>query len=202
MMQSHLSRNRRWPKKAIMATPALISADGSSTARPFVEHDLFRTLVENVTDTIFLIDLDSEECIGKIGIPDSVLLKRRQLTPREMRTLEMHTTLGEHLLSRFPFLSNLAHDVVAYHHEHWDGSGYPWGLSESEIPLVARIFAVADAFDSLTHDRPYRAASSAFEAIDEIEHCAGTYFDPVIVEAFLPIARRLAEKTKCIHSYT
>jgi PAS domain S-box-containing protein/putative nucleotidyltransferase with HDIG domain len=373
-MQLHLSRESTLDDKGPMATPAAISADGSTTGQHFVDCDLFRTLVENVTDTIFLIDLDSEECIyvspsvntllgldsqaligrpltdfvhpddraevversarrrrgkalrttvtrmshrdgrwvwvqstaspvlslegrsatvftvtnaaervlaetglraarlrlrhvldqinqpqerfddpdgsyeltvetlaaalelrddetgqhtrrvadlalalaraveptlandrelrygfllhdiGKIGIPDSILRKRGRLTPHEIRTLEMHTILGEHLLSRFPFPSDLAHDVVAYHHERWDGTGYPWGLSESEIPLVARIFAVADAFDAMTSDRPYREATTTFEAIDEIERCAGTHFDPVVVEAFLPIARQLTEQ--------
>jgi PAS domain S-box-containing protein len=132
--------------------------------------------------------------IGKIGIPDSVLLKRGELTDRERRTLEMHTTLGEHLLSRFPFLSDLAHDVVAYHHERWDGSGYPWGLSEDDIPLAARIFAVVDAFDAMVTDRPYRDALTPQKAINELKRNAGTQFDPEIVDAFLPIARRVVER--------
>jgi ribonuclease P protein subunit RPR2 len=130
--------------------------------------------------------------IGKIGIPDSILLKKGRLNSVETRALEMHTTLGEHLLARFPFLSDLAHDVVAYHHERWDGTGYPWGLGETDIPLAARIFAVADAFDAMTNNRPYREALTVLEAMSEIERCAGTHFDPVIVEAFLPIARQLA----------
>jgi PAS domain S-box-containing protein len=134
--------------------------------------------------------------IGKIGIPDAILLKKGQLTSREIRTLEMHTTLGEHLLSRFPFLSDLAHDVVAYHHERWDGSGYPWGVSGEEIPVAARIFSVVDAFDAMISNRPYRDAISAEQAIDEIERCSGTQFDPVVVAAFLPIARQLADQDR------
>jgi PAS domain S-box-containing protein len=133
--------------------------------------------------------------IGKIGIPDSILLKRSELTPRELRTVQMHTTLGEHLLSFIPFVSDLAHDVVAYHHERWDGSGYPWGLSGEEIPLVARIFAVVDTFDAITSDRPYRQARSISVAIQEIQTRAGTHFDPAIVEAFLPIAFGFVETT-------
>jgi PAS domain S-box-containing protein len=129
--------------------------------------------------------------IGKIGIPDAILLKKGPLTVREMRILEMHTTLGEHLLSRFPFLSEVAHDVVAYHHERWNGSGYPWGLTADEIPIAARIFAVVDAYDAMTSDRPYREAMSSTQAIAEIELCAGTQFDPDVVAAFVPIARQL-----------
>jgi HD-GYP domain-containing protein (c-di-GMP phosphodiesterase class II) len=108
--------------------------------------------------------------------------------------LEMHTTLGENLLSRFPFLSDLAHDVVAYHHERWDGSGYPWGVSGEEIPVAARIFAVVDAYDAMISNRPYRDAMTAAEAIREIERCAGTHFDPVMVAAFLPIAHDLVRR--------
>ena len=133
--------------------------------------------------------------IGKIGIPDAILLKKGRLTAGEIRTLEMHTTLGEHLLARLPFLSDLAHEVVAYHHERWDGTGYPWGLSGEEIPLVARIFAVVDAFDAMTSNRPYRDAMTARGAIAEIERSAGTHFDPDVVDAFLPIARQLANQS-------
>jgi PAS domain S-box-containing protein len=129
--------------------------------------------------------------IGKIGIPDTILLKPSQLSPRELRTLQMHTTLGEHLLSFIPFLSQVANDVVAYHHERWDGSGYPWGLKGEDIPLAARIFAVVDAFDAITNDRVYRRARSIRSAITEIRKDAGTHFDPTVVEAFLPIAGQL-----------
>ena len=133
--------------------------------------------------------------IGKIGVPDAILLKPGRLTDRELRTLQMHTTLGEHLLSFIPFLSDLAHDVVAYHHERWDGAGYPWGLRGPAIPLAARIFAVADAFDALTNDRPYRRAQSVDAAIAEIQGAAGSQFDPAIVAAFVPLARRLDAAT-------
>jgi PAS domain S-box-containing protein len=129
--------------------------------------------------------------IGKIGIPDAILLKRGPLTDREIRILQMHTTLGEHLLSFVPCLSDLAHDVVAYHHEHWDGAGYPWGLSGNAIPLAARIFAVADAFDAITNDRPYRRARSITVAIDEIREGSGSQFDPTVVAAFVGIACEL-----------
>jgi HD-GYP domain-containing protein (c-di-GMP phosphodiesterase class II) len=134
--------------------------------------------------------------IGKIGIPDTILLKREELTTRERRTLQMHTTLGEHLISYIPFLSNLVHDVVAFHHEHFDGQGYPWGLSGEEIPLVARIFAVVDAFDAMTSNRPYRKALGIPAALEELERCAGTQFDPGIVAAFLQLGQRVGGWTR------
>jgi PAS domain S-box-containing protein len=131
--------------------------------------------------------------IGKIGIPDAILRKPNRLTGRELRTLQMHPTLGEHLLSFIPFLSDLVHDVVAYHHERWDGNGYPWGLRHEETPLAARIFAVVDAFDAITHDRPYRRARPTADAITEIQRGAGTQFDAAVVAAFLPMAQRFEE---------
>jgi PAS domain S-box-containing protein len=128
--------------------------------------------------------------IGKIGIADSILLKRGRLEPGELRSIQMHTTLGEHLLSYIPLLSDVARDVVAYHHERWDGTGYPWGMRGEEIPLAARIFAVADAFDAMTTDRPYRRARPVAEAIREIQEGSGTQFDPAVVAAFMQLADR------------
>jgi HD domain-containing protein/IclR-like helix-turn-helix domain-containing protein len=123
--------------------------------------------------------------IGKIGIPDSILRKPGPLAPSEIETLRRHTILGERLLATTRSLPKVVHDVVAYHHEHWDGGGYPYGLRGEEIPLAARIFAVADAFDALTHDRPYRKAVGFPDAMAEIRACSGTQFDPGIVDTFL-----------------
>ncbi|HZQ64897.1 MAG TPA: HD domain-containing phosphohydrolase [Gaiellaceae bacterium] len=127
--------------------------------------------------------------VGKIGIPDAILLKPGRLTERERSTMQMHTTLGERLISQVPFLSDVVHDVVAFHHERWDGTGYPCGLSGEEIPLAARIFAVVDAFDAITNDRPYRKARAVEDALAELERSAGTHFDPAIVEVFVRILR-------------
>ncbi len=128
--------------------------------------------------------------IGKIGIPDAILLKPMQLTPAEKRQMEFHTTLGEQLISGVPHLQGVAREVIAFHHERWDGTGYPWGLAGEKIPLAARIFAVADAFDAISNDRPYQRASSVDTALEKIAANAGTQFDPGIVAPFIPLVRR------------
>jgi HD-GYP domain-containing protein (c-di-GMP phosphodiesterase class II) len=130
--------------------------------------------------------------IGKIGIPDGILLKPASLSPDETRIMQTHTVLGEHLIHSVPHLQGLARDVIVYHHERWDGGGYPWGLAGLNIPLPARIFSVADAYDALTCDRPYRRAVSQDDALAEIQRVSGTQFDPAVVEALCFIAPTLS----------
>jgi putative two-component system response regulator len=127
--------------------------------------------------------------IGKIGIPDSVLLKEGRLKPAERTLIETHTTIGAEILSgsRFPLLQ-LAEEIALSHHERWDGTGYPRRLAGADIPLAGRIVAVADVFDALTHDRPYKRAWTVRETLTEIESCSGTQFDPSIVEALMRVA--------------
>jgi ribonuclease P protein subunit RPR2 len=127
--------------------------------------------------------------IGKIGIPDAILLKPMQLTPAEKRQMEFHTTLGEQLISGVPHLQGVAREVIAFHHERWDGTGYPWGLAGESIPLAARIFSVSDAFDAISNDRPYQRASSVDAALEKIAANGGTQFDPSIIEAFVPLVQ-------------
>jgi len=124
--------------------------------------------------------------VGKIHIPDQVLGKRGALKFDEWRTMRLHPELGVELISRVSCLSP-ALEVVRHHHERWDGTGYPDGLEGEGIPLVARIFAVCDAFDAMTTARPYRAARSYEEALTELRTCAGTHFDPEVVAAFAQI---------------
>jgi PAS domain S-box-containing protein len=126
--------------------------------------------------------------IGKLAIPDSVLLKPGRLSEEEQELMQTHTTLGARLLfgSRSPTLQ-LAGTVAESHHERWDGHGYPLGLIGSDIPLVGRIVAVADVFDALTHERPYKPAWPVEQAVALIRSAAGTQFDPRVVEAFLEI---------------
>jgi cyclic di-GMP phosphodiesterase len=129
--------------------------------------------------------------VGKIGIPDQILQKQGLLTSSERRLLETHTVLGEQLLSGVVLLKGEGLHVVRHHHERWDGKGYPDALGESEIPLGARVFAVADALDAMTSDRPYRPAGSWDAAAAEILQESGRQFDPGVVEAFRESETRL-----------
>jgi len=129
--------------------------------------------------------------IGKIGIPDKILQKKGSLSTSERRLLETHTVLGEQLLSGVALLHGQGLEIVRHHHERWDGSGYPDGVGETEIPLGARVFAVADALDAMTSDRPYRAAGTWAHAAAEIITESGHQFDPQVVEVFRDRNQRL-----------
>lgn len=122
--------------------------------------------------------------IGKIGVPESILLKPGDLDPAEMTQMRHHPLIGANILKPVAFPWEIA-PVVRHHHECWDGSGYPAGLEGEEIPLLARILSVADSYEAMTADRPYRAGRTADEAMDELRACAGVQFDPVIVETFI-----------------
>ena len=126
--------------------------------------------------------------VGKLAIPDRILLKPGKLTVEEYEVMKTHTELGARLLSSgsSPVLQ-MAALIAATHHERWDGKGYPQGLSGESIPLVGRIVAVADVFDALIHDRPYKKAWPFEDALAEIERSAGTQFDPRVVKAFLKL---------------
>jgi len=122
--------------------------------------------------------------IGKMAIPDAILRKPGKLTPDEVAIMREHCYRGYQMLRKIPFLTE-ASDIVYSHQEKYDGTGYPRGLKQDEIPLGARIFSIADTLDAITSDRPYRAAQSLDAARAEIKRCSGTQFDPEIVEVFL-----------------
>lgn len=122
--------------------------------------------------------------IGKIGIPDSVLMKQDALTSDERRIMETHPVVAYEMLSGIPFLEQ-AINIPYCHHERWDGTGYPRGLAEKDIPFEARLFTVADVYDALTSDRPYRKSWEAGKALEYIESQKGKLFDPDIVITFL-----------------
>jgi response regulator RpfG family c-di-GMP phosphodiesterase/signal transduction histidine kinase len=122
--------------------------------------------------------------IGKLGIPDRILFKESSLDEQEWKIMKRHPELGESLLGKFSYYRDIGAIILA-HQECYNGTGYPRGLREEEIPLIARIVAVADAYHAMTTDRPYRKALSAQHALDEIIRNSGTQFDPRVVEAFL-----------------
>jgi HD-GYP domain-containing protein (c-di-GMP phosphodiesterase class II) len=124
--------------------------------------------------------------IGKVGVPEELLCKPGPLTRAERRELQRHPRTGAAIVWRAASL-RAAVPGVLFHHERWDSGGYPSGRAGSEIPAEARVLAVADAFDAMTSDRPYRAAILAADALEEIERCAGSQFDPEVALAFLEV---------------
>ena len=133
--------------------------------------------------------------IGKIAIPDGILYKKDALTPEERALMRTHPVVGWEILAGIPFLEE-ARKVVRHHHERWDGSGYPDRLKGEDIPLSARVFAVADALDAITTDRPYRAARSFAAARTAIARGSGTQFDPRVVEALESITDARLEQLR------
>ncbi|MGI6705536.1 MAG: HD-GYP domain-containing protein [Clostridia bacterium] len=122
--------------------------------------------------------------LGKIGIEDKILLKKSKLTEEEFEKIKKHPEIAYRLLKKLkPYKEGV--NYVLYHHERMDGKGYPCGISDKAIPLGARILAVADSYDAMTTDRPYRRALSKAEAIEELRRNAGTQFDPTVVDIFI-----------------
>lgn len=131
--------------------------------------------------------------IGKVGVPDAILYKPARLTEKERQLMAQHPLIGAEIVRDIEFLGD-ATDVVRFHHERWDGTGYPEGLAGEEIPLPARVFAVADVLDALTSDRPYRPASTLAVARDHIVAGSGGHFDPDVVAAFETIPDAVFER--------
>jgi putative nucleotidyltransferase with HDIG domain len=131
--------------------------------------------------------------IGKVGVPDEVFNKAGKLEAEAWELIKSHpklsATIAGHVVSLIACLP-----AILYHHERWDGDGYPDGLEGEAIPIEARILALADAFDAMTSSRPYRSKLSYKKVLQELKHCAGTQFDPKLVEAFLPIALSTASE--------
>ena len=140
-------------------------------------------------DTVRLVRLAAPlHDLGKIGIPDRILLAPRKLTEEEFDDMKKHTTIGSQILmGSTSTLLQLAEKIAMTHHEKWDGNGY-FHMVRNEIPLASRIVAVCDVFDALTHERPYKSAWPVDMAVDEINKCRGTHFDPAVVDAFSLLA--------------
>lgn len=154
-------------------------------------------------DTCFMVELAARlHDIGKIGVPDAILLKPDKLNDAERQIMRTHTTVGAELLSKsnIPHMQ-MAEEIARYHHEWWDGSGYPGNLSGSAIPLASRITALADVFDALTHERPYKKAWPIDAALDEIARLKGRQFDPQLNDLFVVLIGRLRHDHIDIDSY-
>lgn len=122
--------------------------------------------------------------IGKIGIPDRILLKPGPLTPQEFTEMQHHSEIGQQITNSAPLLEPIA-DLILKHHEWWNGGGYPLGLKEEEIPLECRVLSIVDAYDAMTHDRPYRKAMPCEAAMAELKRGEGSQFDPDLVNLFI-----------------
>jgi len=146
-------------------------------------------LSSNTLDDLAI--LASLHDIGKIGIPDSILEKPGPLTKDEWKVMKAHAEIGARIVSGSPELDHISESILA-HHEKWDGTGYPNGVAGEDIPLISRILAIVDAYDAMTSDRAYRKAMSSEEALAEIRRCAGTQFDPGLVEIFLEMMEEMA----------
>lgn len=153
--------------------------------------------------TCFMIDLAARlHDIGKIGIPDGILLKPEKLNPAERQIMQTHTTVGAELLAKsdVPHMQ-MAEEIARFHHEWWNGSGYPFGIGGTAIPMVARMTALADVFDALTHRRPYKEAWPVARALDEIQRLRGEQFDPQLTDLFLALIPRLQKEVGDLDEY-
>jgi len=137
--------------------------------------------------------------IGKIGIPDSILFKTYILTPSEWGKMREHSRIGYRMAKNIPDFAPIAQEIL-YHHEHWDGNGYPDGLKGEKIPLLSRIISIIDAYDVMQSHRTYKGVVSKTEALKEIKRCAGTQFDPQLVEIFLKIIKNKASRERKEHN--
>lgn len=133
--------------------------------------------------------------IGKIGVPDNILNKQSALTDEEWQYIKQHPAVGAKIIAGIPALNDVA-EIVLHHHDRWDGGGYPEPLKGTDIPLGARIIAVADSYQAMTSNRSYRPGMPPDKALAELERCAGSQFDPEIVKAFLKLAKSANDKFK------
>lgn len=133
--------------------------------------------------------------MGKIGIPDRILFKTFILTPSEWKKMKEHSRIGYRMAKNIPDFFPIAREIL-YHHEHWDGTGYPEGLKGEDIPLLSRIISIIDAYDVMQSRRSYKGPISKTKALKEIERCAGTQFDPQLVEIFLKIVKNKASRER------
>ena len=211
MVEEQTEEIRRTRDIALMTLAKLAESRDSETGLHLERmQEYSRLLADNMRDGPYSDRVDDEfvewvfksaplHDIGKVGIPDAILRKPGPLTLAERETMRTHTTIGgetlRSVLERFrgPTFLTMAMEIAYSHHERWDGDGYPAGLSEQEIPLAARIVALADAYDAITSPRPYKGSIPHDEAVRRIRIDRGKHFDPVLVDTFLDCADRFDE---------
>jgi response regulator RpfG family c-di-GMP phosphodiesterase len=188
-----------------VATMASLREDPSGL-RPYRVGKLAALLAQDLgwdEETVFMVELAARlHDIGKIGIPEGLLMTKRRLNDAEIKLAQTHVLIGADILAQ----SNVAHmkmaeEIARFHHEHWDGGGYPFGLAYSAIPIAARITALADVFDSMTHPRPCQDASSADDALATIAALRGKQFDPELTDLFRVLVLRLQRDVGDLDEY-
>jgi ribonuclease P protein subunit RPR2 len=177
-------------RETVLALASALESKDTGTRAHSQRVQLYATELARTVDPALVEDTSTEygfllHDVGKIGVPDRILQKPGPLTPEERALIQTHPILGEQVLGNVAFLRGAGISVVRHHHERWDGDGYPDGLAGTDIPLGARVFAVADSLDAMTSDRPYRRALRWDDAVGEIRAEAGGQFDPQVVLAFL-----------------
>jgi cyclic di-GMP phosphodiesterase len=183
-------------RETVVALATALESKDTGTKAHSERVQQYATELARVVDASLLEDPSTEygfllHDVGKMGIPDRILQKPEPLTADEKRLMQTHTVVGEQVLGGVAFFQGHGLRVVRSHHERWGGGGYPDGLAGQEIPLAARIFAVADALDAMTSDRPYRRAMGWSEAAEELVRESGRQFDPQVVTAFVDSEDRL-----------
>lgn len=211
MVEEQTEEIRRTRDIALMTLAKLAESRDSETGLHLERmQEYSRLLADNMRGGTYAEQVDDEfvewvfksaplHDIGKVGIADAILRKPGPLTPEELRIMRTHTTIGgdtlRSVLERFrgPTFLTMAMEIAYSHHERWDGDGYPARLARQEIPLAARIVAVADAYDAITSPRPYKGSIPHSEAVERIRIDRGKHFDPVLVDTFLDCADRFDE---------
>ncbi|MGE5573592.1 MAG: HD-GYP domain-containing protein [Bacillota bacterium] len=187
-LSSHTRLGTPQQRGLLLATAALVDMRCPFTAGHSMRVGMYSEiiaremgLIPSIQEALRLAGLTHD--IGKIGIPKALLQKRGALTDAESAEIRKHPLLSYDIISDVPGLLAVA-NIVLYHHERLDGRGYPHGIGGDEIPLGSRILCVADSFDAMVSERPYRPAMAVGDALRELERCAGTQFDPDVVQSF------------------
>ncbi len=199
--KSHAAEITRSYVAAVRALTNAVEARDAYTGKHAERVAAFGLEIADVIDHDLSQDPENEfgfllHDVGKVAVPDAILHKPKALNRREMGIMRQHPVTGHQIVCHIDFLEGKAQDIVLFHHERWDGQGYPRGLEKREIPRAARIFAVADTLDAITSDRPYRAGTSIAEAREEIARGSGTQFDPEAVEALMMVPDETLERIR------